>query len=224
MYLTVPKARSPKSVSLGLKSRCHQDCVPPKALRENPFPALVCLLEGTCIVTRVPSSVFKAISVELSLPHLALAPSSASTASPHTFWLTHFPAPCKASSDYIGPTWLIQDNLFKILNIITSVKFLLLVHIHEFHRLGHLAGRGAELGPQNIFLRRNIKHSTLFFNQEVGIYCVTPGAQHSAPWQPRGVGCGGMFRRERIYVYLWLIHGDVWQKPIQYCKAIILQF
>ena len=25
------------------------------------------------------------------------------------------------------------------------------------------------------------------------------------------------------YVYLWLIHVDVWQKPTQYCKAIILQ-
>ena len=26
-----------------------------------------------------------------------------------------------------------------------------------------------------------------------------------------------------MYVYLWLIHVDVWQKPTQYCKAIILQ-
>ena len=25
------------------------------------------------------------------------------------------------------------------------------------------------------------------------------------------------------YVYLWLTHVDVWQKPTQYCKAIILQ-
>ena len=30
--------------------------------------------------------------------------------------------------------------------------------------------------------------------------------------------------REEIYVYLWLIHTVVWQKPIQHCKAIILQF
>ena len=34
---------------------------------------------------------------------------------------------------------------------------------------------------------------------------------------------GGKFKREGIYVYLWLIHVDVWQKPTQYCKAIILQ-
>ena len=34
---------------------------------------------------------------------------------------------------------------------------------------------------------------------------------------------GGKFRREGTYVYLWLIHVDVWQKPTQYCKAIILQ-
>ena len=34
---------------------------------------------------------------------------------------------------------------------------------------------------------------------------------------------GGRFKREGTYVHLWLIHVDVWQKPIQYCKAIILQ-
>ena len=25
------------------------------------------------------------------------------------------------------------------------------------------------------------------------------------------------------YVYPWLFHVDVWQKPVQYCKAFILQ-
>ena len=44
-------------------------------------------------------------------------------------------------------------------------------------------------------------------------------------YQPRGVGWGG--RREGvskgIYVYLWLIHVEVWQKPTQYGKAIIFQ-
>ena len=34
---------------------------------------------------------------------------------------------------------------------------------------------------------------------------------------------GGRFRREGTYVYLWLIHVDVWRKPTQYCKAFILQ-
>ena len=34
---------------------------------------------------------------------------------------------------------------------------------------------------------------------------------------------GGRFKREGTYVYLWLIHVDVWQKPTQFCKAIILQ-
>ena len=34
---------------------------------------------------------------------------------------------------------------------------------------------------------------------------------------------GGRFRREGTYVYLWLIHVDVWQKPTQYCKSIIFQ-
>ena len=37
-------------------------------------------------------------------------------------------------------------------------------------------------------------------------------------WEVRG-----RFKREGTYVYLWLIHIDVRQKPTQYCKAIILQ-
>ena len=34
---------------------------------------------------------------------------------------------------------------------------------------------------------------------------------------------GGRFKREETYVYLWLIHVDVWQKPTKFYKAIILQ-
>ena len=34
---------------------------------------------------------------------------------------------------------------------------------------------------------------------------------------------GGSFKREGIYIYLWLIHVDIWQKPRQYYKAIIFQ-
>ena len=37
-----------------------------------------------------------------------------------------------------------------------------------------------------------------------------------------GVG-DGRFERQRTYVYLWLIHVDVWQKPAQCCNANILQ-
>ena len=34
---------------------------------------------------------------------------------------------------------------------------------------------------------------------------------------------GRSFKREWAYVYIWLIHVDVWQKPAQYYKAVILQ-
>ena len=34
---------------------------------------------------------------------------------------------------------------------------------------------------------------------------------------------GGRFKREGTYVYLWLIYADIWQKPTEYCKAIIFQ-
>ena len=38
-----------------------------------------------------------------------------------------------------------------------------------------------------------------------------------------GWEAGGRFKKERTYVYSWLIHVAVWQKPIQYYKVIILQ-
>ena len=34
---------------------------------------------------------------------------------------------------------------------------------------------------------------------------------------------GGRFKREGKYVCLWVIFIVVWQKPMQHCKAIILQ-
>ena len=60
----------------------------------------------------------------------------------------------------------------------------------------------------------------------MGICCVTQGTQtvlgnSLEEWE--GVGWGGRFKREGTYVYLWLIPVDVWQKPTQYYKAIILQ-
>ena len=33
----------------------------------------------------------------------------------------------------------------------------------------------------------------------------------------------GRFKRERTYICLWQSHSDIWQKPTQYCKTIILQ-
>ena len=39
-------------------------------------------------------------------------------------------------------------------------------------------------------------------------------------WDGEGVGA---VQREETYVYLWLTHVDVWQRPAQYYKAVILQ-
>ena len=50
--------------------------------------------------------------------------------------------------------------------------------------------------------------------------------KRTALWLPGGMGWGGRWEggsRWGIYVYLWLIHADVWQKSTQYCKAVILQ-
>ena len=51
--------------------------------------------------------------------------------------------------------------------------------------------------------------------------------QTGALYQPRGVGWGGGQEGGsggREYVYLWLIHVDIWQKTTKFYKAIILQF
>ena len=36
-------------------------------------------------------------------------------------------------------------------------------------------------------------------------------------------GMGGTSKREVLYVYIWLIHFIVQQKPTEHCKEIILQ-
>ena len=60
----------------------------------------------------------------------------------------------------------------------------------------------------------------------MGIFCMAQETQKRALYQPRGVGWGGRWEggsRGRGYVYLWLIHVDIWQKTTKFCKAIILQ-
>ena len=44
--------------------------------------------------------------------------------------------------------------------------------------------------------------------------------------RPRGMGLGGRGRGDRDREHMsnsWLIHVNVWQKPLQYCKVISLQ-
>ena len=38
-----------------------------------------------------------------------------------------------------------------------------------------------------------------------------------------GKGCGREVWDGGTHVYLWLIHVNVWQKPLQYCKVVSLQ-
>ena len=52
----------------------------------------------------------------------------------------------------------------------------------------------------------------------------TPRPRKRETEQNRGVmEVGGRFKREGTYVYLWLVHVNVWQKPTKFFKAIILQ-
>ena len=55
----------------------------------------------------------------------------------------------------------------------------------------------------------------------MGICSVTQGAQTLLCDNLEGWGeVGERFKREGTYVYLWLIHADVWQKPTQCVKQL----
>ena len=48
--------------------------------------------------------------------------------------------------------------------------------------------------------------------------CDNLGGTGQMGWEARG-----RLKKEGTNVYLWQIHVDVWQKPPQHCKAIIVQ-
>ena len=59
-----------------------------------------------------------------------------------------------------------------------------------------------------------------------GVCSVTQGTQTGLCNNLEGwdrPGGGREVQEAGVQVYIWLIHIDVWQKPTQYCKAIILQ-
>ena len=49
----------------------------------------------------------------------------------------------------------------------------------------------------------------------------TPTRDSLEGWD--GMGIGREAQEGGTYMYLWLIHADLWWKPTQYCKVIILQ-
>ena len=73
-----------------------------------------------------------------------------------------------------------------------------------------------------IFQARVLEWGAIAFSD-----CMTKGPQIwcSVTTQRGGMGweVAGRFKREGTCVYLWLLHVDVWNKPTQYCKVIILQ-
>ena len=83
-------------------------------------------------------------------------------------------------------------------------------------------------GKGGMFRENSIETSILSRVKQI----TSPGWMHEISTQagalgiPKGMGCGG--RREGgsgwgTHVNPWLIHVNVWQKPLQYCKVIRLQ-
>ena len=60
----------------------------------------------------------------------------------------------------------------------------------------------------------------------VQVVCMRQVLRAGALGRPRGMGWGGRRERESgwgTHVNLWLIHVNVWEKSLQYCKVISLQ-
>ena len=68
-------------------------------------------------------------------------------------------------------------------------------------------------------------HTPAYGKQPVGLCCDTgSSARCSVTAYRGGMGTGERCEEEGTYVYLWLTLTGVWQKPAQYCKAIIFQY
>ena len=62
--------------------------------------------------------------------------------------------------------------------------------------------------------------------QSVQVWCMKQGLRAGALGWPRGLGWGGRWEGGSgwgTHVNPWLIHTNIWQKPLQYCKVISLQ-
>ena len=66
---------------------------------------------------------------------------------------------------------------------------------------------------------KQIAGGNLLYDSGSSNWCSVTTYRDDMGWE-----VGQNFKREETYLYLWLIHVDAWQKPIQYCKAIIFHF
>ena len=84
------------------------------------------------------------------------------------------------------------------------------------------AGEGQMYGKSNTEL-------TLLYVKQIANRILLYGSGNSnrgsvsTQWGGMGREMVGRFKREGIYVYLWLIHAEVLQKATKFCKAIMLQ-
>ena len=90
--------------------------------------------------------------------------------------------------------------------------------------------RAGEGSRQKKWDERRAQHGTIYTTIckqiAMGICCDSRNSNLGSVTAQRyriGWDMEGGFKKEVIFVYLWLTHIIVWQKPTQYCKAIIVQ-
>ena len=92
-------------------------------------------------------------------------------------------------------------------------------HREQIYRHGEKGGEGEMYGKSN--METYITICKIDSQQEFAVWLRT--LEQWLCINLEGVGLGGGFRRKGMYVCLWLIHVEVWQKTTKFCKAIILQ-
>ena len=65
---------------------------------------------------------------------------------------------------------------------------------------------------------KQVASGNLLYDTGSSHWCSVTTQRDGMAWE-----VGKRFRMEGTYVYLSMIHINIWQKPTQYCKAIILQ-
>ena len=65
---------------------------------------------------------------------------------------------------------------------------------------------------------KEIAGGNLLYDAGSSTWCSVTVWRGGMGWEVRG-----RFKRERSHICLWLTRVEVWQKPAQHCKAIILQ-
>ena len=137
-------------------------------------------------------------------------------------WVLNLPA---SSLEWLASPSGFRLNLDKSQGSCKPTYVLSVISIYKQMQEWSIQGSNSQ---SSFFLRITLKHVyyQVWNRSPVQVGFMIPLLRAGALGWPRGMGCGG--RQEGgsgwgTHANPWLIHVNVWQKPLQYCKLISLQ-